>query len=120
MLPSLINLKSIRLHPGAYKESFPYLIYVDKNDKISIRKFEIVDGYSPPITLDEQKPGINTFDLNWTKNGNIITYNVVKKDPVQAAERHHKYLTEEVPDLSTYEIVKEEYPDELIRAFDII
>ena len=53
MLPSLVNLKSIRLHPGAFKSSFPYLIIVDKFDKVSIRKFEIVEGYSPPVALDE-------------------------------------------------------------------
>lgn len=53
-----MNIKSLRLHPGAYKESFPYLIYIDKQDKICIRKFEMVEGYSPPISLEEQKPGI--------------------------------------------------------------
>ena len=58
LLPNLISIKSLRLHPGAFKQSFPYMIIVDKQDKISIRKFEIVEGYSPPINLDEQKPGI--------------------------------------------------------------
>jgi hypothetical protein len=120
VLPSLINLKSIRLHPGAFKSSFPYLVTVDKQDKISIRKFEIVEGYSPPVTLDEQKPGICNFDLSWSKQGSICTFQIVRSEPSEPPSRDHKYLTEELPDLSTYEIVKEEYPDELIRAFDII
>jgi hypothetical protein len=58
--------------------------------------------------------------VNWTKEGNIVTYSVVKKEPSEPPERKHKYLAEELPDLSTYEIVKEEYPEELIRSFDII
>jgi hypothetical protein len=45
---------------------------------------------------------------------------VIKKEPYTKAVREHKYLSEETADLSTYEIVRQEYPDELIRAFDII
>jgi len=45
---------------------------------------------------------------------------VIKCEAEKHGERQHKYLTEELPDNSTYEIVKEEYPEELIRAFDII
>ena len=113
-------MKHLRLHPGAYKESFPYLVYVDSRDKVCIRKFELVEGYSPPLQLDEQKPGISLFDLNWTKDGNIICYQVVRREPEEQPQRRHPYLTEELPDLSTYEIVKNEYPDELIRSFDIV
>jgi hypothetical protein len=44
----------------------------------------------------------------------------VKKYSGEAYQRERKYLTEQIPDTSTYEICKEEYPDELIRTFDIL
>jgi len=50
---NLENFKWIALHPGAYKQSFPYLIMVDKNDRLSVRKFQLVSGYSKPLNLEE-------------------------------------------------------------------
>ena len=68
------QFKSITLHPGCYDNSFPYLIAVSRTDKVTIRKFQIVDGYSCPISLDEEKPGIRGFDCSWSKDGTVTTY----------------------------------------------
>jgi hypothetical protein len=50
----------------------------------------------------------------------LVTLQVIRKPPAEPFEKQHKYLTEEVPDLGTYEIVKEEFPNDLIEAFDVI
>ncbi len=34
-----VHYKSLSLHPGCYDNSFPYLICVAKNDKVTLRKF---------------------------------------------------------------------------------
>ena len=73
-----VHYKSLSLHPGIFGDSFPYMIAVSKHDKITIRKFQVVDGYSCPIVLDEEKPGIKGFDCCWTKDGTVITYQVAR------------------------------------------
>jgi hypothetical protein len=45
---------------------------------------------------------------------------VVRKAPTEPFERQHKFLTEDIPDIGTYEIVKEEFPNDLLEAFDVI
>ena len=49
-----------------------------KDDKVTLRKFQIVDGFSCPIILDEEKPSIRGFDCVWSKDGTIITYQVMR------------------------------------------
>ena len=70
------HYKSLSLHPGCYDNSFPYLICVAKDDKVTLRKFQIVQGYSCPVVLDEEKPGIRSFDVTWQKDGTVTTYQV--------------------------------------------
>ena len=69
-----VHYKSLALHPGCYDNSFPYLITVSKDDRVTLRKFQIVDGFSNPIIIDEEKPGIRGFDCLWAKDGTVITY----------------------------------------------
>lgn len=71
-----VHYKHLALHPGCYDNSFPYIIAVSKDDKVTIRKFQLVDGYSCPIVLDEEKPGLRGFDCIWTKDGTVVTYQV--------------------------------------------
>lgn len=51
--------KYMVLHPGAYKQMYPYLITINKNDRVQLRRFEIVSGHSKVVQIDEQKPGFN-------------------------------------------------------------
>jgi len=53
---------------------YPYLITVNKQDRVQVRRFEIVAGYTKAIQIDEQKPGLNYFDLYWTKQGTVVTF----------------------------------------------
>jgi hypothetical protein len=147
-----VHFKSITLHPGCYDDAFPYLIAVSKDDKVTLRKFQIVEGYSCPIVIDEEKPGIKGFDCSWTKDGTIITYHVKRiKDtsPVKSQQvGHQRSKTQQKPaqvktdvdilgsEMDDFEcddgssialnssvrycIVKEEYPPELLRTFDIV
>ena len=69
-----VHYKHLSLHPGCYDNSFPYIIAVSKDDKVTIRKFQLVDGYSCPIIFDEEKPGLRGFDCIWTKDGTVVTY----------------------------------------------
>ena len=80
------------LHPGAYGSSeFWFLITENKLDAgISIRKFSIVEekeghpitnkqkALETPIVLDEVKPGFNAFEMVWTRDCTIETYQVKK------------------------------------------
>ena len=68
----------IALHPGYFNGAFPYMIALSKDYKISIKRFDLVEGYSHPVKLDEQKPGFKAFDVVWTMDGTLITY-VVKR-----------------------------------------
>ena len=43
---------------------------------MQLRRFEIVDGYSCPIVIDEEKPGIRGFDTLWHKDGTLTTFQV--------------------------------------------
>lgn len=47
-----------------------------KQDKLTLRKFQIVEGYSNPIVIDEEKPGIRSFDTIWQKDGTLTTFQV--------------------------------------------
>lgn len=73
-----VHYKSLSLHPGCFDNSFPYLIAVSKKDKVTLRKFQLVDGYSCPIVIDEEKPGFKGFDCVWSKDGTVITYQIKK------------------------------------------
>lgn len=53
ILPQGSQYKYLALHPGAFKGSFPYLLAVGRDDSLSIKKFQIIDGYSAPIAVDE-------------------------------------------------------------------
>ena len=81
-----VHYKSLSLHPGCFDNSFPYVIAVSKDDKVTLRKFQIVDGYSCPIILDEEKPGIRCFDCVWSKDGTIITYQIKRVKDSQAVK----------------------------------
>ena len=69
-----VHYKTLSLHPGCFDNSFPYIIAVSKDDKVTLRKFQLTEGYSCPIVLDEEKPGIRNFDCVWSKDGTIVTY----------------------------------------------
>ena len=69
-----VKYASLALHPGCYNNSFPYMIALTKDNKITVKKFELVEGYSSNIKLDEQKPGFKSFDVVWTMDGTLITY----------------------------------------------
>ena len=73
-----VKYKTLALHPGCFNNSFPYLIAVTKQDKILIKQFQLTEGYSKPIALDEQKPGYNAFEVIWTKEGNLVTFQVMR------------------------------------------
>ena len=71
-----VHYKWLSLHPGCYDNSFPYIISVSRDDKVQLRKFQIVEGYSCPIMIDEEKPGIRAFDTIWQKDGTLVTFQV--------------------------------------------
>ena len=73
-----VHYKTLTLHPGCFDNSFPYIIAVSKHDKVTLRKFQIVEGFSCPIVLDEEKPGMKGFDCVWQKDGTIVTYQVMR------------------------------------------
>ena len=48
-----------------------------------------MEGFSCPIILDEEKPGIRGFDCVWQKDGTIVTYQVKKvrdQSPVKSQQ----------------------------------
>lgn len=43
---------------------------------MQLRKFEIAEGFSCPILIDEEKPGIRCFDTMQHKDGMLTTFQV--------------------------------------------
>ena len=76
---------SIMLHPGFFDDQYPYLIALTKDNKITVRRFELAEGYSNPVKLDEQKPGFKNFDVVWTNDGTLITYQVKRLNTMPMA-----------------------------------
>ena len=48
-----VKYANIMLHPGHFNGAFPYMIAVTKDNKITVKKFELVEGYSTSLKLDE-------------------------------------------------------------------
>ena len=66
------------LHPACFNSQNCYLFGVTRQDKLSVRKFKIIDGFSKPVKIEEEKPGMKTFDLTQNRDGTVTTFQVVK------------------------------------------
>ena len=80
----LVGFKHVLLHPKSAFGDHPFIVAVTRKDKLLIRKFKVVPGFSAALGLDEQKPGFNSFDFIHSKEGLLTTFQVKKIDPKDA------------------------------------
>ena len=56
-----------------------------------------MDGFSNPIIIDEEKPGIRGFDCVWAKDGTVITYQVMRVRRSSPAKSQQPSATKKNP-----------------------
>jgi hypothetical protein len=62
------------------------------------------------LKIDENKPGFYFFDLNWTRQGVIVTFQI-KRIPKDGKAKDKWYIRKDDTEDFSYEVHKEEFPD---------
>lgn len=120
----------LALHPGCFNNQNTVLFGVTPDGQLRVKRFKIAEGFSQPIKLNEQKPGIRPFEIVLNRDRSVSTFHVVKRTGA-----HRLSISPELNDSydsfdhlaspsharhPRYSIVKEEFPQEMLRAFDKI